>query len=97
MKRLGPAEVADRLSVTLDSIADDYEKGKLQAGAKVHPVKRLDDDWTPEEGISNANMMRLVAERLEMQGVLVYFNPEVVRNNIIEATDRMRASMKAPK
>lgn len=90
MKRLGPVEVAERLSVTIASIANDYEEGKLQLGDSVHPVKRLDDDWTPEEGISNDNMMRLVAERLEMQGIMVYFSPEVVREKIIAAADRVK-------
>ncbi|AXH49789.1 hypothetical protein KNU02_gp63 [Gordonia phage Pleakley] len=90
MKRLDPAEVADRLSTTIASIANDYEEGKLSVGKNVHPVKRLDDDWDPEQGISNENMMRLLAERLEMQGILVYFSPEVVRENIISAVDRVK-------
>lgn len=85
MKKLTPMEVTERLTATVASIANDYEAGKLRAGRDVHPVKRLDDDWDPEEGISSENMMRLVAERLEMQGVLVYFNPEVVRQNILGA------------
>ena len=90
MKRLGPAEVADRLIQTVESIANDYEAGKLSAGSNVHPVKRLDDDWEPEKGISNANMMRLVSERLEIQGVIVMFDPEIVRQNIISAVDRFK-------
>ncbi|WNM66095.1 hypothetical protein SEA_ARTI_55 [Gordonia phage Arti] len=85
MKRLDPVQVAERLTATVGSVAKDYEEGKLRAGSDVHPVKRLDDDWDPEEGISNENMMRLVAERLEIQGILVYFDPEVVRENIIRA------------
>ncbi|AXH50335.1 hypothetical protein SEA_EMIANNA_55 [Gordonia phage Emianna] len=85
MKRLDPVQVAERLTATVGSVAKDYEEGKLRAGSDVHPVKRLDDDWDPEEGISNENMMRLVAERLEIQGILVYFDSEVVRENIIRA------------
>ncbi|AVD99803.1 hypothetical protein SEA_FLAPPER_60 [Gordonia phage Flapper] len=88
MRRLEPMELAERLVATIGSITNDYEAGKLQMGEKVHPVKRLDDDWDPETGISNENMMRLIAERLEMQGILVYFNPEVVRQNIISASER---------
>lgn len=90
MKRLDPAEVAERLTQTIESIANDYEAGKLSAGRNTHPVKRLDDDWDPEQGISNANMMRLVAERLEIQGILVLFDPEIVRQNIISAVDRLK-------
>ncbi|WGH20839.1 hypothetical protein QLT00_gp56 [Gordonia phage Commandaria] len=85
MRRLDPALVAERLIATVGSVAKDYEEGKLRAGSDVHPVKRLDDDWDPETGISNENMMRLVAERLEIQGILVYFDPEIVRANIIGA------------
>lgn len=90
MKRLDPAEVAERLSVTIASIANDYEAGKLSTGSNTHPVKRLDDDWDPEQGISNENMMRLVAERLEIQGILVLFDPEIVRENILTAVDRIK-------
>ncbi|AKJ72387.1 hypothetical protein AU099_gp44 [Gordonia phage GTE8] len=85
MKRLDPVQVAERLTATVGSVAKDYEEGKLRAGSNVHPVKRLDDDWDPDEGISNENMMRLVAERLEIQGIQVYFDPEVVREHIIRA------------
>lgn len=88
MKRLEPIAVAERLVATVNSVIKDYEDGKLRAGSDTHPVKRLDDDWDPEQGISSENMMRMVAERLEIQGILVYFNPEVVRENIINAADR---------
>lgn len=90
MKRLDPAEVAERLSVTIASVASDYEAGKLRTGSDTHPVKRLDDDWDPEQGISNENMMRMVAERLSMQGILTFFDPEIVRENILSAVDRVK-------
>ena len=90
MKRLDPAEVAERLIQTVNSVANDYEAGKLSTGKNVHPVKRLDDDWDPEQGISNENMMRLVAERLEIQGLLVLFDAEIVRQNIMTAVDRIK-------
>ncbi|ATN89580.1 hypothetical protein KNU14_gp57 [Gordonia phage Buggaboo] len=88
MKRLEPIAVAERLVATVNSVVKDYEDGKLRAGSDVHPVKRLDDNWDPEQGISNENMMRMVAERLEIQGFTLYFNPEVVREAIIAASDR---------
>ncbi|UTN91420.1 hypothetical protein SEA_OUTIS_57 [Gordonia phage Outis] len=89
MRRLEPVAFAERLVATVNSVVKDYEDGKLRAGSDVHPVKRLDDDWDPEQGISNENMMRMVAERLEIQGITMYFNPEIVRENIIAAADRV--------
>lgn len=88
MRRLDTVELAERLATTIDSIANDYEAGKLSAGKNVHPLKRLDDDWDPETGITNDNMMRLLAERLDMQGFVVMFDPAIVREKIIGANPK---------
>ncbi|QAU06382.1 hypothetical protein SEA_WHOSEMANZ_56 [Gordonia phage WhoseManz] len=85
MRKLDPAATAERLTACIESVLNDYEQGKLRAGSDTHPIKRLNDDWDPETGISNENMMRMVAERMHAQGILIYFDPETARQNIMNA------------
>ena len=89
MQRVNAADAAQRFEVTIDSILADYQAGKLSKGTKTATVKRLDDDHDPEKGLSHPNLMRLLAARMEMQGYLLYFDPEVVRNTLLGAIDRV--------
>lgn len=92
MRHVSTEDAAQRFEVTVDSILADYAAGKLKKGDQTHPVKRLDEDHDPASGLSHPNLMRLLAARLEMQGYLVYFNPEVARETLLKATERFRPS-----
>ena len=89
MQRVNAADAAQRFEVTIDSILADYQAGKLRKGAKTHPVKRLDDDHDPEKGLSHPNLMRLLAARMEVQGYVLYFEPELVRETLLNAIERV--------
>lgn len=89
MQRVNAADAAQSFEVTVDSILADYQAGKLRKGEKTHPVKRLDDDHDPEQGLSHPNLMRLLAARMEMQGYVMYFDPELVRETLLGAIDRV--------
>ena len=89
MQRVNAADAAQRFEVTVDSILADYQAGKLRKGEKTHPVKRIDDDHDPEQGLGHPNLMRLLAARMEMQGYVMYFDPELVRETLLGAIDRV--------
>lgn len=89
MQRVNAADAAQRFEVTIDSILADYQAGKLRKGEKTHPVKRLDADHDPEQGLNHPNLMRLLAARMEMQGYVMYFDPELARETLLGAIDRV--------
>lgn len=89
MQRVGAEDAAQRFEVTIDSILADYQAGKLFKGKQTAAVKRLDDDHDPEQGLSHPNLMRMLAARMEMQGYVIYFDPELVRETLLAAIDRL--------
>jgi hypothetical protein len=89
MQRITDELFEDRLIETYKSIVTDGKEGKLREGEDVHPVRRLKDRPDAKDGISDADLMRLIAARLKMQGYVMYHDEALARAQFAEGLARL--------
>lgn len=89
MQRVTDELFEDRLIETYKSIITDGREGKLRQGEDVHEVRRLQDAPDPDDGISDADLMRLIRARLKMQGYVLYHDDALARVQFAEGLARL--------
>ncbi|WIC89678.1 hypothetical protein SEA_MASELOP_56 [Rhodococcus phage Maselop] len=89
MRKLTSDDLKARLSATLDSISTDKDRGKLSDDPKTHPIKRVSPGGLELNRMLTADdLASLLAERMAMQGFVVYFDEALAREALTQALTR---------
>ncbi|WNM69958.1 hypothetical protein SEA_GUYFAGIERI_55 [Rhodococcus phage GuyFagieri] len=89
MRKLTNDDFKARLSATLESINADRDRGKLSDDPATHPIKRVSPGGMEVNRLLTADdMASLIAERMAMQGFVVYFDEALAREALTQALTR---------
>lgn len=89
MKRLSSEEAGARILSSIQSVGIDMDNGKMKQGENVASFYRLHDDHDGEEGLSDENMVDLIMSRLEMMGIVMYFDSDAAREALDKGLRRL--------
>ncbi|WNY15167.1 hypothetical protein SEA_MACGULLY_63 [Rhodococcus phage MacGully] len=91
MRKVEGQELKERLATTLESIGNDADAGKLSADPQAHPFFKVDELPDPEVGqmLSTDDLCSLLAERMSVQGFVVYHDEAVAREHLAKGLSRL--------
>lgn len=89
MRKLTNDDLKARLAATLESISHDRDRGKLSDDPATHPIKRISTEGLdPCRLLTAEDLSSLLAERMAMQGFVVYFDEALAREALTQALTR---------